>query len=199
MSLLVVVAQTWGIPSILIRTLIMYIRCTVAHLEPYVWVLVLLPVIPLSSKGFCLHSSIGLWLSLAPCPRVNPLAVLCWPGPESLVHRLSNKRLSKPLSCDHSHQSSLTPCSHWAYITLTQTYPCDGRHPGQSSHRTTFSSPLVVVRLDWIPRRSTLLVSSTPWSWMCTTRKGTTLTMFQNSASVYQWTNPSVQRVAPRR
>ncbi len=33
-SLLVVVARTWGIPSILIRTLNMYIRCTIAHLEP---------------------------------------------------------------------------------------------------------------------------------------------------------------------
>ena len=34
MSLLVVVARTWGIPSIPIRTLNMYKRCTVAHLEP---------------------------------------------------------------------------------------------------------------------------------------------------------------------
>src|SRR6267378_98177 len=56
-----------------------------------------------------LYSSIGLWLSSAPCPLVNPLAVLCWPGPEFLQCRLSHKCLSRPLSCDHSRWSPLTP------------------------------------------------------------------------------------------
>src|SRR6266404_1232346 len=65
-------------------------------------------------RPLCLHSSIGPWLSSAPCPLVKPPCCTLLARPRVPLHHLSHKRSSKPLSCNR--QLSVSP-----YTPLTSS------------------------------------------------------------------------------
>ena len=56
-------------------------------------------------------------MSLAPYPLVNPCRCTLLAWPRVPLSRLSHKCQSRPLSCDYSRWSPLTPCSRRAYVT----------------------------------------------------------------------------------